>query len=82
MNSDNLLVNGIIRSVRYEHGGVTFSTYNYLFISVYMCWDYYFFRLILIHFYMTVYMWCVCYVCLMFYHCIIMNLDIMYKHFM
>ena len=36
MNSDNLLVSGTVRfatlllSIRYESGGVTFSTYNYL----------------------------------------------------
>ena len=55
MNSDNLLVNGIVRSdqnsaarylVRYEHGGMTFSTYNRLLLG--------FYRLISIHFNMTV----------------------------
>ena len=45
-----------------------------------MCWDYYctvFFRLILIHFNMTV-MWCVCvcYVCRMFYRWIIIHVDL------
>ena len=52
MNSDNLLVNGTVRSaarylIRYEHGGMTFSTYNGLILG--------FYRLILIHFNMTVY---------------------------
>ena len=29
---------------------------------------------------MTVYMWCVCYECRMFYHCIIMDLEPVKKH--
>ena len=39
-----------------------------------------FFRLILIYFNMTVYMWCVCYECRMFYHCIIKDLESVNKH--
>ena len=29
---------------------------------------------------MTVYMWCVCYECRMFYHCIVMDLESINKH--
>ena len=41
-----------------------------------MCWDSKcFFRLLLIHFNTTVYMWCVCYVYRMFDHCITCIMD-------
>ena len=56
MNSDNLLVNAIVRS-----GGVTFSTYNYIIYYLFICVGIItgFFRLILIYFNMTV----VCVLC-------------------
>ena len=90
MNSYNLLVNGIVRSATplfckiWARWSDILNIKLFIIISVYICIYVLglllFFRLIFIHFYMTVYMWRVCYECRMFYHCIIMDLESVNKH--